>query len=344
MLTCDIQQDSDSDNFCEELASIPPTVSEDAVNHEIGNLEKSIALKAETLQILRENNLLPESVPNVEDQNNVPLSICDDNLTPLGTSDDSTPLGTGDNSTSMNIEPLGSHETVSDNDEKQEEEQKEDISHSSSPAPAQQTVQPTSSNQTPLGTDDLADGKLTEEQDTKQELKNDEKNLNEDPPSVKSPVPRLDKKISIPLTQLDDILAPLGTEETKTKTKTKTDNKQEHSSSDSGVGTSLEDGPKSSDQKNNRYNLRNRKKCKKIPKNLKEPDPIGDRLTDASDLPSEYHSDHSTEYESPAENVIDTKVGQLGIVHFGLVKKPKVTKTIKCPVCKEQEAQEFDST
>ena len=58
------------------------------------------------------------------------------------------------------------------------------------------------------------------------------------------------------------------------------------------------------------------------------------------DLPSEYHSDHTTEYDSPEETVIVTQDGQLGIVHFSLVKKSRCKKSIKCPIC----GQDFDST
>ena len=54
---------------------------------------------------------------------------------------------------------------------------------------------------------------------------------------------------------------------------------------------------------------RNKHRRKKKPKNLTEADPIGDRLSNASHLPSEYHSDKSEEYHSPPETVIETAEG-----------------------------------
>ena len=124
----------------------------------------------------------------------------------------------------------------------------------------------------------------------------------------------------------------------------KGDKKHEHSS-DSDVDTSevnddVQQPRKKTSKDKSKFNRKTRKKHKTTPKSFKKKDPIGDRLSNASDLPSEYHSDHTTEYDSPEETVIVTQDGQLGIAHFSLVKKSRCKKSIKCPVCR----QDFNST
>ena len=60
MLTYDIpKESSDSENFCEEWQDSTISLSDGSVDSKIKHVEKSIALKAETFKILRENNLLP---------------------------------------------------------------------------------------------------------------------------------------------------------------------------------------------------------------------------------------------------------------------------------------------
>ena len=57
MLTCDYEVQTDnSDNFCEVV---------DTVSEEISSVQKSIELKNETLRILAINNLLPDNIPVV---------------------------------------------------------------------------------------------------------------------------------------------------------------------------------------------------------------------------------------------------------------------------------------
>ena len=67
MLTCNIpKESSDSDNFCEEWQDSAISLSDGSVDSKIERVEKSIALKEETLKILRENNLLPPE-PKVQE-------------------------------------------------------------------------------------------------------------------------------------------------------------------------------------------------------------------------------------------------------------------------------------
>ena len=77
------------------------------------------------------------------------------------------------------------------------------------------------------------------------------------------------------------------------------------------------------------------------PTNLTEADPIGSHLSDASPLPSEYETDKTEDYSSDEEIVkkpdktIQTEGGALGISFYGIRKKKKVMKSVKCPVCTE---------
>ena len=72
------------------------------------------------------------------------------------------------------------------------------------------------------------------------------------------------------------------------------------------------------------------------PNSLKEADPIGDHLSDASQLPENFNSDHSSSYDEPEDLKIPTKKGQLGIQFRGIVKRKKELKPVKCIVCEEE--------
>ena len=75
-------------------------------------------------------------------------------------------------------------------------------------------------------------------------------------------------------------------------------------------------------------------KRKAAPKNLKEEDPVKDHLTDEvfSDVPQK--SDHESEYQEKEETNIKTEDGNLNVVHRGIRKKWKTTRSFPCPVCK----------
>ena len=75
-------------------------------------------------------------------------------------------------------------------------------------------------------------------------------------------------------------------------------------------------------------------KCKAVPKNLKEEDPVKDHLTDEvfSDVPQK--SDHESEYEEKEETNIKTEDGNLNVVHHRIRRKRKTTRSFPCPVCK----------
>ena len=73
------------------------------------------------------------------------------------------------------------------------------------------------------------------------------------------------------------------------------------------------------------------------PTDLKEEDPIGDHLSNPSEV-DDPKSDHASDYHTEDEKnieTIETKAGALAIARHGLRKPERKVKKITCPVCKD---------
>ena len=69
------------------------------------------------------------------------------------------------------------------------------------------------------------------------------------------------------------------------------------------------------------------------PKNLKEKDPLKENMPEENFSEPEQHSDHSSDYDSAAEEEIKTENRKLKVTQYGIKKRVKKDKSVICPVC-----------